>query len=184
MSCNQINAMKNVLPILATSGFVLMISAIGCSLTDIEPERVVYPGNIRYEMASPYADARVDIAGHTVSLPREFQRFAEDEVELYEGIVEVQVGAPFDVIVYTFGGPDCHRPEESEVEVGASHAVISVFDSLPPDETSCSLMLMLHSRTDTIAFSEPGEAEVVVRGNTFGSDRHPYELRFPVLVKE
>ena len=160
---------------------IVLISFAACSLAEVEPERVIYPGDIRYEMAPPHEDARVDIAGHTVSGPDDFLWAAG--VELYEGILEVQAGVPFDVTVHTFAGPHCHQVEESVLALSESRADISVFDSLPRGGT-CHLVLILLPRTETIIFSEPGEAEVVIRGDKIGGGRHPHELRFPVLVKE
>jgi hypothetical protein len=177
--------MNKYLSLSIACGCVLLLSFAACSLTEVEPERIIYPGEIRHEMAPPHENARVDIAGHTVSGPDAFLRTAG--VELYDGIVEVQAGVPFNVTVHTFAAIKCHQVEPSEVEIEAKKATISVFDSWPGpphDPPPCHAVLILLPRTDTIVFTEPGEAEVVIRGDKIGGGRHPFELRLPVLVKE
>jgi hypothetical protein len=177
--------MNKYLSLSIACGSVLLLSLAACSLAEVEPERIIYPGEIRHEMAPPHEDARVDIAGHTLSGPDDFLWSAG--VELYEGIVEVQAGVPFDVTVHTFAAIKCHQVEPSEVEIEEKKATISVFDSWPGpphDPPPCHAVLILLPRTDTIVFAEPGEAEVVIRGNKIGGGRHPYELQFSVLVTE
>lgn len=173
--------MNKYLSLSIACGSVLLISLAACSLTEVEPERIINPGEIRHEMAPPHEDARVDIAGYTVSGPRWMG------VDLHEGIVAVQVGVPFNVTVHTFASPNCDQVEPSDVHIEATKATISVFDSWPgppQDPPPCPAVLLLLPRTDTIVFTEPGEAEVVIRGSKIGEGRHPYALRFPVLVKE
>jgi len=167
---------------------VLLISLAGCNLAEVEPERIIYPGEIRremapphHEMAPPHEDARVDIAGHTVSGPRWMN------ADLYEGVVSVPAGVPFDVTVHTFASPKCQQVEPSDVEIAANEATIVVFDSWPgpPDDPPpCPAVEGFLPRTESVVFSEAGDAEVVVRGDRMGGGRHPYELRFPVLVED
>lgn len=160
--------------VVAALASVFLVSSTGCdtSSTNSDDEFLeIRPGEI-FDLG---VGARVVINGTTVSDP---------DREPDPGPATVRAGIPFDVTTHTYGAPVCYRPAASVSTVDGRTARVAVRDSIFGGP--CAFVLTYLPRTDRIAFTTPGSAEIIIEGtsNDGRVSPTPATLRFPVVVTQ